>query len=133
MMYPHKKPLPSVPAALTLVACALLAGSAHAGEPAAGKTLFDKTCANCHSVEVGANKVGPTLFDIINRPIASVQGYDYSKKMLSVRKQWKLWDEQHLDAYLAHPREALHGVKMFFAVPEAKDRADVIAYLKTLK
>ena len=132
-MHPHKTPLRRMPAALTLAACAVLAGSAYAGEPATGKALFDKTCANCHSVEAGVNKVGPTLFDIVNRPVASVHGYDYSKKMLSMRKPWKVWDEKHLDTYLTHPREVLHGVKMFFAVPDAKDRADVIAYLATLK
>ena len=133
MTHLQKTPLPGLSAALTLAACAVLAGSAYAGEPATGKALFDKTCANCHSVEAGVNKVGPTLFDIVNRPVASVHGYDYSKKMLSVRKQWKLWDEKHLDTYLTHPREVLHGVKMYFAVPDAKDRADVIAYLNTLK
>jgi cytochrome c len=129
-MQPNERTLP---VALLLAACTLLAGPARAAEPAAGKALFDKTCANCHSVEVGVNKVGPTLFDIVNRPIASVHGYDYSKKMLSMRKPWRRWDEKHLDTYLTHPRAVLHGVKMFFAVPEAKDRADVIAYLNTLK
>lgn len=108
-------------------------GGAWAGDATVGKAIFDKTCANCHSTEAGVNKVGPTLFDIVDRPIASVQGYEYSKKMRAVRKQWKVWNEKHLDAYLTNPRQVLHGVKMFFAVPEAKDRADVIAYLNTLK
>lgn len=111
----------------------LLAGAAQAGDAGGGKLLFDKTCANCHSIEAGINKVGPTLFDIVDRPIASVQGYDYSKKMRAVRGQWKVWDQKHLDLYLTHPRGVLHGVKMYFAVPDAKDRADVIAYLSTLR
>ena len=76
---------------------------------------------------------GHRLFDIVDRPIASVQGYDYSKKMRAASKQWKVWDQKHLDQYLTHPREVLHGVKMYYAVPDAKDRADVIAYLNTLK
>jgi len=104
-----------------------------AGDAGGGKLLFDRTCANCHSVEAGVNKVGPTLFDVIDRPIASVPGYDYSKKMRAVGKDWKVWDEKRLGAYLTNPRQVLHGVKMFFAVPDAKDRADVIAYLGTLK
>lgn len=111
----------------------LLASAAHAADVGGGKQLFDKTCANCHSIEAGVNKVGPTLFDIVDRPIASVQGYDYSKKMRAVRQQWKVWDQKRLDLYLTQPREVLHGVKMYFAVPDAKDRADVIAYLSTLK
>lgn len=116
-----------------LVASALCCPSAQAADVAAGQVLFDKTCANCHSIDIGVNKVGPTLFDIVGRPIASVPGYDYSKKMRSARRQWKAWDARYLDLYLTHPREVLHGVRMFFAVPDAKDRADVIAYLSTLK
>jgi cytochrome c len=104
-----------------------------AGDAGGGKALFDRTCANCHSVDAGVNKVGPTLFDIVDRPIASVPGYDYSKKMRAVGKDWKVWDEKRLGAYLTNPRQVLHGVKMFFAVPDARDRADVIAYLSTLK
>lgn len=38
------------------------AGAANAADAASGKALFDKTCANCHSIDAGVNKVGPTLF-----------------------------------------------------------------------
>ena len=116
-----------------LMVCLAIGGNARAADAALGKAMFDKTCTNCHSTEAGINKVGPTLFDIVGRPIASVQGYDYSPKMRSVSKEWKVWDERHLDMYLTNPRQVLHGVKMFFAVPDPKDRADVIAYLSTLK
>ena len=133
MFIPQAVPKNLCRAAAAALAALGLASAAQAADGAAGKALFDKTCANCHAVEAGVNKVGPTLFDIVNRPVASVHGYDYSKKMLSMRKPWKVWDEKHLDTYLTHPREVLHGVKMFFAVPDAKDRADVIAYLATLK
>jgi cytochrome c len=111
----------------------LAAATAHAADPVAGKALFDKTCANCHSIEAGVNKVGPTLFDVVDRPVASVPGYAYSKAMRQVGKRWKAWDEKHLAQYLANPREVLKGVKMFYAVPQAEDRADVIAYLVMLR
>jgi|ERR1700674_1715851 cytochrome c len=116
-----------------LVVCLVFSATARAGDVAVGKAMFEKTCANCHTTEAGVNKVGPTLFDIVGRPVASVQGYDYSQKMRAVSKQWKVWDAKHLDIYLSNPRQVLHGVKMFFSVPDAKDRADVIAYLNTLK
>lgn len=120
--------------ALLAAASLALATSAHAaGDAAAGKALFDKTCANCHSVEVGTNKVGPTLFDIVDRPVAAVQGFDYSKQMRAAKVRWQRWDEKHLDAYLKDPRGVLKGVRMFYAVPDPKDRADVIAHLMTLK
>ena len=116
-----------------LVVCLAFSVTARAADPVVGKGIFEKTCANCHSTQAGVNKVGPTLFDIVDRPIASIQGYDYSKTMRAVSKNWKVWDEKHLNTYLTNPRQVLHGVKMFFAVPDAKDRADVIAYLNTLK
>ena len=115
------------------VFCLVLSASARAGDVTAGKAIFDKTCANCHSTEAGVNKVGPTLFDIVGRPVASVHGYDYSKKMRAIGKEGKVWDDKQLNTYLTNPREVLHGVKMFFSLPDAKDRADVIAYLNTLK
>lgn len=118
---------------LALAAVLVFTGAAHAADVGAGKALFEQTCANCHSIEAGTNKVGPTLFDVVDRPVASVQGYDYSPKMRLQQKLHKAWDEKRLDAYLTHPREVLHGVKMYFAVPDAKDRANVIAYLVTLK
>ena len=116
-----------------LVACAVFGTAAQAADVAAGKAIFDKTCANCHSGEAGVNKVGPSLFDVVDRPIASIQGYEYSNTMRAVAKDWKVWDEKHLNAYLTNPRQVLHGVKMFFAVPDAQDRANVIAYLNTIK
>ena len=97
------------------------------------KVIFAKTCANCHSIEAGVNKVGPTLFDIVGRSIASVQGYDYSAKMRATSKDWKVWDDSHLNTYLTDPRRVLKGVRMFYSVPSAQDRADLIAYLDTLK
>lgn len=117
---------------------ALMLGMAHAGaataaDAASGKALFDKTCANCHSIDAGVNKVGPTLFDIVDRPVASVPGYVYSDKMRAAGRKRTVWDEKRLTAYLANPRQVMHGVKMYFAVPDANDRANVIAYLNTLK
>jgi cytochrome c len=51
-----------------------------------------------------------------------------------VKNDWKNWDEKHLDLYLTNPREVLHGVKMYFkGLPDAKDRAAVIAYLGRLQ
>ena len=121
------------PREVIALAALALCGPALAADVAAGQALFDKTCAVCHSTQAGVNKVGPTLFDIVDRPIASVPGYDYSKNMHSVAKDWKLWNEKRLGDYLTNPRQVLHGVKMFFALPDAGDRADVIAYLNTLK
>jgi cytochrome c len=120
-------------AAGALLLCLTLVDSARAADADNGKAVFQKTCANCHTIEIGLNKVGPTLWAVVGRPVASVPDYDYSTKMRSMRSTWKVWNDKHLDAYLTHPRELLHGVKMFYAVPDGQTRADVIAYLKTLR
>jgi cytochrome c len=42
------------------------------------------------------------------------------------------WDEQTLDAFLTEPTRVLPGTTMLATLPNPQDRADVIAYLKTL-
>lgn len=125
------------PAALLAAAAAAItmSGSAlAAGDALAGKAIFERTCGNCHSAQIGVNKIGPSLWDVVGRPIASVPDYNYSEKLLSMRGEWKEWNGQNLDQYLTNPREVLHGVKMYFkGLPDSKDRADVVAYLETFK
>ncbi|WP_456762975.1 c-type cytochrome [Bradyrhizobium sp. USDA 4011] len=101
------------------------------GDPIAGQAIFQRTCVNCHSLDVGVNKVGPSLWHVVGRQPASVQGFDYSDAM---RGNKTPWDAAALDTYLADPRGDVHGAKMFFkGLPDAHDRADVIAYLKTAR
>ena len=108
--------------------------AALAGDPVNGKTIFQHTCANCHSPEIGVNKIGPSLWGVIDRPIAVVPDYNYSETLRDRKTEWQVWDEAALNVYLRNPRDAVHGVKMFFkGLPEPSDRADVIAYLHTLQ
>ena len=118
-----------------VLAATLLPGAGRAEDRvAAGKAIFDHTCANCHSTAIGVNKIGPSLWHVIDRPLASVQDYPYSAKLRSMKARWGTWTTAHLDEYLTNPREVLHGVKMFFkGLPNEQDRADVIAYLKSLQ
>jgi cytochrome c len=76
----------------------------------------------------------PSLWGIIDRPIAVVPDYTYSETLRQRKTEWQIWDEAALNVYLRNPREAVHGVKMFFkGLPEQSDRLDVISYLQTLK
>jgi cytochrome c len=110
----------------TLVATAVWA----AGDASKGKEIFLRTCINCHSTEIGVNKIGPSLHGVVGRKVAIVPDFVYSDALKATRKTWT---EAELDTYLADPRGAMHGVKMFFkGLPDADQRADVIAYLKTL-
>jgi cytochrome c len=108
-----------------------LASAAHAaGDADAGKKVFSK-CAVCHTVVAGKNGLGPSLFGVVGRPSASVAGYNYSDAMKAANKTW---DEAALNMYLTDPKAAVPGNKMAFAgLPNPDDRANVIAYLATLK
>jgi cytochrome c len=101
------------------------------GDAIAGKAIFQRICQNCHATEIGVNKVGPSLWNVFGRQAGIVPDFQYSEAMKANKSVWTV---SSLDAYLADPRGDIHGVKMFFrGLPEAKDRADVIAYLQTLK
>ena len=101
------------------------------GDPIAGKAIFQRICQNCHSNEIGVNKVGPSLWNVVGRQVGSVPGFEYSEAM---KANHVAWTTSSLDTYLADPRGDIHGVKMFFkGLPAAQDRNDVIAYLETLK
>lgn len=94
-----------------------------------------KKCVACHTVEKGgANKTGPNLWDVVNRPIASHEGFAYSAAMKEFSQGGSVvWDFEHLDKFLAAPKGYIKGTAMGFAgVKPPKDRADLIAYLRTL-
>jgi cytochrome c len=102
-----------------------------AGNVVNGKAIFQRTCQNCHSTQIGVNKIGPSLWSVVGRRSASVPDFNYSDSLKALNKSW---DDRELDSYLSNPRGTVHGVRMFFkGLPSAQARADVIAYLATLK
>ena len=121
-----------------LVLSALLALSlpalAHAeGDVAKGEKSFKK-CMACHAPDTKTNKVGPHLGDVIGRKAGSVEGYNYSPAMKAKGEEGLVWDEAKLDQYLADPKGIIPKNKMIFpGLKKAEERADVIAYLKSLK
>ena len=111
---------------------ALPASAFAAGDVAAGEKLFMK-CAVCHSNKAEVNKIGPSLFGILGRAAATVPNYTYSQAM----KDWskgKKWDAQQMDAWIANPRKLVAATKMsYVGMSDATDRANLIAYLQSLK
>ena len=94
-----------------------------------------KKCAACHNFEKGgANKVGPNLWGIVNRPIASHAGYSYSSGMTAFSDGGKaVWDYDHLSGFLTAPKAYVKGTAMGFGgLKKVEDRAALIAYLRTL-
>jgi cytochrome c2 len=130
------RPLRVVFACLAVVAGSVLLPAAFypaaaAGDPAAGKAVFQATCAICHAVQAGQNKIGPSLFGVVGRKTGSVSGYNYSPANKGANLTW---DAATLDKYLESPRTVVPGTKMPYAgLKDAGKRADLIAYLATLK
>lgn len=113
-------------AALTAAGAAQAAGPA-AGNPANGKTVFAR-CAACHDLNTGAVRMGPSLKGIIGRKAGSVANFGYSGAM---KAKGVTWGPDTLDAFLTAPMKYVPGTRMAFAgISNAKERADVIAYLK---
>jgi len=113
--------------ALATLAIALLGATSPAGATgnvARGQTLY-KGCADCHSIN--ENGVGPMHKGVVGRKAGSVSGYDYSPDL---KNSGIVWTEDNLDKWLTGPQAMVPETKMFFDVPDAQDRADIIAYLK---
>ncbi|TIN32262.1 MAG: cytochrome c family protein, partial [Mesorhizobium sp.] len=99
-----------------------------------GAAIFKK-CQACHSGEKGGpNKVGPDLWDIIDRPVAEHEGFAYSAGMKDFSKGGaEKWTYDNLNHFINAPKKFVKGTAMGFAgLPKDEDRANVIAYLRTL-
>jgi cytochrome c len=107
---------------------ALSAAPAHAeGDAARGRQIYQSRCIACHSPD--ANRVGPMHRGVFGRKAGSLPGYSYSK---ALKGAGFVWNDRTLDQWLINPQAFVPGQKMNFRVAKAADRADLIAYLKTL-
>jgi cytochrome c len=101
------------------------------GDPEAGRMIFG-TCTGCHEVGKGAeDRIGPHLNGIFGRRAAAHAEYPYSKAMQRAGNDGLVWTIETLDAYLENPRALVSKTRMSFrGLPDAEDRADVLAYLR---
>jgi cytochrome c len=117
---------PAKEEAVEPIAKRLASADAAKGETAA------KKCVSCHSF--GADKkngTGPALHGVAGRDKAGVAGFKYSSGMTGKGGKW---DDESLDAFIANPKAYVSGTSMGFAgVPRGDERANIIAYIKSLK
>ncbi len=103
-----------------------------AGNAIEGKVAAAKQCRVCHSFDKGGKLVfGPSLFGVYGKVAGSVKGYNYSK---ALSDSGLTWTEANLIEFLADPEQFIKGTKAKFpGVKSAKKRADIVAYMRTLK
>ncbi len=100
---------------------------------AAGEKFVETKCTTCHDVSKGgANKVGPHIWGVVNRPVASISDFNYSAAMKAHAAKAKTWTVDNLNEFLWAPGKTVPGTMMSFAgIPKDQERANVIAYLAT--
>ena len=97
-----------------------------AADASSGASVYNK-CQACHKLEEGENAVGPHLASVVGRPIASVEGYDYSPALLEKEGDWGL---VNLFEFIHNPSGWAPGTKMGFAgLPDDQDKVDLIVFL----
>ena len=106
--------------------------TADADSVSAGEALFNKRCAQCHSLVEGRNGNGPSLFGIVNREAAAVPGFKYSRALRQMAADESLkWSEENLIAFLTRPSLLVPGTRMAFpGMRNEEDLATLVDWIK---
>ena len=120
---------------LTLAIAGIGAADAQAaaagGNVARGGTLFKQRCGVCHSLVADTGpRPGPTMQRLSGRKAGSVPNFKYSP---ALKGSNIVWTRPKLDQFLQAPAKVVPGTFMMVAVANPTDRADIVAYLDTLK
>jgi cytochrome c len=108
-----------------------LARGAQAQNPSAGEPVFRSQCGICHSPQPRRNAIGPHLFGVVGRHSGIVPGFRSSE---ANRHSGLTWDVATLDRHLAAPGKVVPVTLMIYpGLKDPKQRADLIAYLATLR
>ena len=114
-----------------LAACALalaqagFLSQAAAADAVHGKEIYETICGGCHTMD--ANRAGPAHRGVYGRKAGLAPGFNYSP---ALKNSGVVWNEKTLDRWLKDPEAFIPGQMMGISVDSAKDRADVIEYLK---
>ena len=110
-----------------VLGCSAALSLLSAGDAKRGEQLFNKACTGCHALD--SEKEGPRLRGVFGRAAGAVPGFPYSE---GIKKARPVWNEANLDQWLADPSTLVPNNDMAFRLDNPGQRADIIAYLKTL-
>src|ERR1700756_536225 len=115
-------------ASFIAIACS---SPALAGEDVgAGHEIYQTQCSPCHSNQPGVNGIGPSLAGLAGRKAGSQAGFHFTPALQS---SGLAWDADTFIKFLADPSKLVPGTAMTVMVPDATARANLFAYLATLK
>jgi cytochrome c len=115
------------------LAALVLSGGAAAAQPnvAAGQKTFVARCAMCHGKEAQGGPMAPSLKGVVGRKAATHAGYP--RYSAALKASGLTWTQANINDFIAAPAKKVPGTTMVIGLPAAADRANVIAYLATLK
>ena len=116
--------------AASLVAIASACPALAAEDVGAGQEIYQAQCSACHSNQPGVNGIGPSLAGVAGRKAGSLQGFHYTP---AISGSGLTWDAKTFIQFLADPTKLVPGTAMTVMVPDETGRANLFAYLATLK
>lgn len=105
------------------------------GDAARGARVFQR-CYACHSVDPNetAQLQGPSLFNVVGRPAATMAGFEYSDAMQAKGASGLVWTAEAIDRFIADPQSFVPGTLMGLPpLGDAQERADLLSYLAAQK
>ncbi|HWA84815.1 MAG TPA: PQQ-dependent sugar dehydrogenase [Opitutus sp.] len=133
-MRPQFLPFPAVTAAILILSAAnhAPAQASLAGDADRGKQLFQQNCALCHATGLDSRPTGqgPMLAGVVGRQAGSRSDFGYSQALANSHLTWTT---ENLKRFLSGPAAMVPGTNMPVTVASADDRADIVAFLATLK
>ena len=95
-----------------------------------GQEIYQAQCSACHSNQPGVNGIGPSLAGLAGRKAGSLHGFTFTPALQGSGLTWKA---DTFSQFLADPTKLVPGTAMTVIVPNAMGRANLFAYLATLK
>jgi cytochrome c2 len=116
--------------AAILIAIASSRPAVAAEDVGAGQEIYQTQCSPCHSNQPGVNGIGPSLAGVAGRKAGSLPGFHFTP---ALQGSGLTWSADNFIQFLADPSKLVPGTAMTVMVPDATGRANLFAYLATLK